>query len=297
MSAVTSTSSAVNSAITSQSGSSSLDKEAFMLLLVTQFQYQDPLNPMEDKEFIAQLAQFSSLEQMMNMNESMQTLTDATKSQEMINATSFIGKNVDITGTTIHKGTDANGNPTVGTLEYGIGETAISGRVRITDSSGQEVFSETLSSRSVGPHTYQWDGKMANGADAPEGSYNINLELYNAEGNTIQYDAIVDGLVTGVVTSGGITYLSLSDGRNTPLSQVRRVSEPVTVNTSTDTDEDKDEDKENTTTTTDTSTTTTDTGTATTAATTDTGTTTAATNTTDTKTTDATTTGTGTTTI
>ena len=56
-----------NSALSKQKGSN-MDKDSFMLLLVTQFKYQDPLNPMEDKEFIAQLAQFSSLEQLMNLN-------------------------------------------------------------------------------------------------------------------------------------------------------------------------------------------------------------------------------------
>lgn len=50
-----------------------LDKDAFMKLLTTQLSNQDPLNPMEDREFIAQMAQFSSLEQMQNMNESMKS--------------------------------------------------------------------------------------------------------------------------------------------------------------------------------------------------------------------------------
>lgn len=54
--------------------SSPLDKDAFLKLLVTQLQYQDPLNPMNDTEYIAQLAQFSSLEQMQNLNENIKTL-------------------------------------------------------------------------------------------------------------------------------------------------------------------------------------------------------------------------------
>lgn len=56
---------------------SDLDKDAFLRLLVTQLQNQDPLNPMEDREFIAQMAQFSSLEQIRNLNKTFET-TQAT---------------------------------------------------------------------------------------------------------------------------------------------------------------------------------------------------------------------------
>ena len=67
------------------SGSSSLGKDEFLQLLVTQLQYQDPTAPMDDKEFIAQMAQFSSLEQMTNLNDSF----------TQYKAYSLLGKNVD----------------------------------------------------------------------------------------------------------------------------------------------------------------------------------------------------------
>jgi|AntRauTorcE11897_2_1112592.scaffolds.fasta_scaffold12685_3 flagellar basal-body rod modification protein FlgD len=69
-----------------------LDKDAFFKLLITQLQNQDPLKPMEDKEFIAQMAQFSSLEQMNNMNQNIKQLIDV---QKVNQNSSLIGKTVE----------------------------------------------------------------------------------------------------------------------------------------------------------------------------------------------------------
>lgn len=69
-----------------------LDKDAFFKLLITQLQNQDPLKPMEDKEFIAQMAQFSSLEQMNNMNQNLKQMIDV---QRVNQNSSLIGKTVE----------------------------------------------------------------------------------------------------------------------------------------------------------------------------------------------------------
>jgi Flagellar hook capping protein len=81
-----------------------LGKDAFLKLLVTQLQNQDPLNPLDDKEFIAQLAQFSSLEQMTNISSGITSLTEKTGQQDMLSAVNYIGKEVTAEGSEMTKG-------------------------------------------------------------------------------------------------------------------------------------------------------------------------------------------------
>ncbi|MGS2776853.1 flagellar hook assembly protein FlgD [Robertmurraya sp. GLU-23] len=77
-----------------QTGSSNLGKDEFLKILMTQLQNQDPLNPMQDKDFIAQMATFTSLEQMTNMNKSIETLVSAQEQNQLVSYSQFIGKEV-----------------------------------------------------------------------------------------------------------------------------------------------------------------------------------------------------------
>ena len=81
----------------------SLSKEDFLKILVTQLTHQDPTNPMEDRDFIAQMAQFSSLEQMQNLNKEFSRVADLVALSQ---ATSLIGKLVDVA---VSEGKDSAG--------------------------------------------------------------------------------------------------------------------------------------------------------------------------------------------
>ncbi len=78
--------------VTGDSSRGNLGKDSFLKLLVTQLQHQDPTKPMEDREFISQMAQFTSLEQMTNMNKHMQKLV---QSNETSKAHEILGKRID----------------------------------------------------------------------------------------------------------------------------------------------------------------------------------------------------------
>ncbi|MEB2298113.1 flagellar hook assembly protein FlgD [Lysinibacillus xylanilyticus] len=77
-----------------ETGNSELGKDAFLQLLITQLQHQDPTNPMDDRDFIAQMAQFSSLEQMQNMTKAMGSLLASQQQTQLMNYSTFVGKEV-----------------------------------------------------------------------------------------------------------------------------------------------------------------------------------------------------------
>ena len=86
-----------------KAGSTSLDQNDFLKILITQLQHQDPTSPVEDKDFIAQMAQFSSLEQITNMSSGFQKMSSLLSSSE---ASQVLGKTVEINdGQSVVRGT------------------------------------------------------------------------------------------------------------------------------------------------------------------------------------------------
>ena len=77
-----------------QTGDGVMGKDDFMKLLIAQLQNQDPTNPMKDNEFIAQMAQFSALEQTMNLSKSFEKFAEAQNQSQLIQYNSFVGKDV-----------------------------------------------------------------------------------------------------------------------------------------------------------------------------------------------------------
>lgn len=199
---------------------SELDKEAFLMLLVTQFQYQDPLNPMEDKEFIAQLAQFSALEQSMAMNENITELMNLTAMQTSIHITNYIGKEVSARGYGIYKEGDE-----ISVIQYAGSEEMASCVINILDASNNIVRTVDLGSQASGIHDFVWDGKKSDGSEAPDGTYTVSFTGKNANGDAVYIDTSVSGRVTGTSSYNGEYYLSLTGGRVVLLSNVREVLE------------------------------------------------------------------------
>ena len=234
-SAITQANNEFNAVVGKQNSGANLDKNAFMLLLVTQFKYQDPLNPMDDKEFVSQMAQFSSLEQLINLNTSMSSLTTATNNDQMINATSYIGKEVTVSGNSIGKVTDTTAKTTsITKFRYAPNDTVASGTITVRDADNNVIYTETVGPKAAGTtYEFNWSGKDMSGAVAADGVYTVNLALLNANGEAVISDQVVDAKVTGVVNNNSTVYLGLDGGQLMELSKVRQVTVPTTTSTAT----------------------------------------------------------------
>lgn len=225
-----------------ESSGSDLDKESFLLLLVTQFQYQDPLNPMEDTEFIAQMAQFSSLEQMMNINETMEGITEAVNNQSMFNATSYIGKYVTTSGNVIGKTssstTGADGEvsttSTITPYYYTFNGDVSKATIQVFDTNtNQVVYTEQLGGMSqyngdgtLAVYKFSWNGMNSAGQLAADGTYKVTVTGEDSSGNPVLVGTqLVADKVTDVLRNGTEIMLRLQGGQYMSLGDVEQVSE------------------------------------------------------------------------
>lgn len=185
-------------------GKNSLGKEAFLTLLVTQLQNQDPLKPMEDKEFTAQLAQFSSLEEMKNISKSVDGLAASQASSSKTDAVGFIGKNVKALGG-YAKVSGGSADP----LQYELAKDASSVDIKISDASGKLVRLIQSSGVKSGANSALWDGRDNNGKILPDGGYTFDVAASDSAGGAVQTMTTMAGTVTSVKYELGEPYLMI----------------------------------------------------------------------------------------
>ncbi|CCO23845.1 flagellar hook assembly protein FlgD [Maridesulfovibrio hydrothermalis] len=203
---------------------STMGQDDFMKLLLTQMQNQDPVNPMEDKEYMAQMAQFSSLEQLTQLNTSMKTMIGNNAQDQMVSAVGFIGKEVRAEGYSVSR----EGNE-ISKIFYGLGEPVANAFINIYDKDNNLVRTEQLGSKAKGTYEFEWDGKNWAGKDAPDGVYTIGMAAEDADGKPVMVKTEVSGEVTGVVSEGGQQFLHLKDGRYINFLNIREVVSPTDV--------------------------------------------------------------------
>ena len=186
--------------------SQELGKEEFLQLLVAQLRNQDPLEPMQDTEFIAQMSQFSSLEQLINMNENLTNSIDLDymTSQSIANsmATSLLGKTITADSDLISL-SDGNGAE----INYNLAGAASEVRVTIYSEEGKIVNILYDDFNAAGMNKLAWDGKTLDGLEAPVGQYRVAVDATSADGTQIAAQPYMIGEATKVQYVNGAAYL------------------------------------------------------------------------------------------
>ena len=209
------------------------DKGTFLKLLVAQLTHQDPLNPAEDKEFIAQLAQFTSLEQLQGINEGVGNLNTSMNQSQMVSATSFIGKDILANGAQITKVSDGKDIYTTDFM-YTIDKPMAKGQVNVFDDKGNLVYSDTLTSKQAGTHAYNsWPGTNMNGKEVPDGTYKVIISCQDEDDKPVMPSTQFVGRVVGVENKDGVYSLVLAGGRTVKFTDVAEVYQSATTTADT----------------------------------------------------------------
>jgi len=200
-----------------------MNKQQFLTLLVAQLQNQDPLNPMESTEFTSQLAQFSSLEQMIDVNKNLVEIKDAVSGSDKGDPIAYIGKYVkaDDNSIVLKEGDMISGH-------YNIDEGA-NITVAIYNQLGKEIRTINAGWNEAGEYSLNWDGKDNLGDNVADGEYTFAVFGQNILGNYITVDTYSTGEVTGVTHSSGVPYLILGD-KKVALSNIIDVTNADTAN-------------------------------------------------------------------
>lgn len=189
----------------------------FLKLLTTQLKYQDPLSPMESNEFVAQLVQFTQVEQSIASNRNLEKLLEGQKASQTAAGLGYLGNTVEAAS---EYGTIQDGKLELG---YAIGTKMKTTSISIHDLSGKLVYS-TTGETAPGKHGFTWDGTALDGSKRESGSFRITVTGASDESSLEQLPTSITGRVTGVQSAEDGVLLSVGEV-NLPMGNIISVKE------------------------------------------------------------------------
>jgi len=200
-------------------GSTTLGKDEFLKLLTAQLQQQDPTQPMDSTAFVAQLAQFSSLEQMNNVNDTLTKMLTSQSTSLQTTAASMVGKtavfNTDEVSLT-------QGKPA--TITATLSQAATDTNLVIKDKDGNTVRVMALGPMQSGLNTIKWDGLDNNGKELPTDTYTTQVNAKDIGGNPVSLTQNGSARITGITFDNG-TPKFLAGGSTLQLSDISELDE------------------------------------------------------------------------
>ena len=183
-----------------------LGKDDFMKLFIAQMQSQDPMNPQDATQMSAQMAQFNSLEQMMNLNKTLESMLKGQSTDRAVSMVNYVGKEVDL-GNGMLKW-DKN---TLTKSIFEVEQPLANAFVEVRDAGGLVIAQQELGNLMPGEHNVRWDGKLKDGSPANSGVYNFSLVGKTVEGGDVQIPIKARVKVTGIdlKTEGGAFFTEI----------------------------------------------------------------------------------------
>ena len=197
---------------------SSLGQEDFLKLLMTQLQNQDPMEPMDNGEFMGQMAQFSTVQGITEMGESVDGLVGIYQGQQLSNNAAMIGKQALVDG----NWAQLEGGKLAGAIELTTAANDL--RVDVKSESGEVMASLGLGSKMAGTQEFAWDGIKHDGTTAPAGNYYLSASAIR-DGQATVPAMQVYGTVNSVQMKGSEVTLNVSGQGNVSFNNVKRISQ------------------------------------------------------------------------
>ena len=207
---------------TAQSGArkTELGQEDFLKLMTTQLKNQDPMKPMENGEFMGQLAQFGTVSGIEEVRTELQNLSGSLVSNQSLQAAAVLGRQVLIPGS---QGVLEADGAIDGAVDLPNAITNLN--IGIYDLSGQLIRNVSLGNQSPGMVAFNWDGLATDGSAAPPGRYELRAEAISG-GSNEAYDVMLADTVRSVSlpAAGKPLTLELTRLGNVSFSDIRQIS-------------------------------------------------------------------------
>lgn len=197
--------------------SQSLDKNAFLKLLVAQLQHQDPTNTQDPSEMIQQLTGFSTLEQITALGTQIQGLQVQTQGLFQAQVAGLVGKKIMVPGNAVSL---QGGQATIG---LNLSASAQHVTITIKDASGNVVRTLSQDGMNAGAQKVVWDGKDAQGTALPDGNYTVEATATDASGKAVTVVTTSYLKVDAVSFKDGVVYL-VAGGKTFSLSDVTEIA-------------------------------------------------------------------------
>ena len=191
--------------------------DAFLLLLTTQLQHQNPMEPLDTNQFTQQLVQFASVEQQINMNTQLTSLVSLQKANQVTSSMSFLGATATVDGSSTKL---TNGK---GSWNFSVDKPS-TGTITIKDSTGQTAYSGSFP-LNAGNQSFAWDGKGNNGTQWPDGTYTLSITAKDPSGQSVAVSTTVNGTVDAVDLTQNPPALTIG-GQSYSLDKIKQVVRP-----------------------------------------------------------------------